>query len=170
MASLIISSLCKLCSHISLANAAMIKPERPHCAGRVLRCQKGTGCICKRQSSPRLFILHRLRDWPGMQDRKLQLQNNYASTGSTGRYMLRCLNKVQECPDVHTYTFEYQPSSQKKVVKGFKAGQYGSFEFDGLGQANQKTITRTWTISSPPAEAERQNTITLTIKKVGPWY
>lgn len=80
--------------------------------------------------------------------------------------MLRCLKRAQEAPDVHTYSFEYQPSSRGKLLADYAAGQYGSFEFDGLGQGNQKNIMRTWTISSPPAAAERDNAFTLTIKNV----
>lgn len=100
------------------------------------------------------------------QDRKLQLQNNYVKQGGSCKY-LRCLWRHREAEGITSYTFEYQPSSRAKVLPDFKAGQYGSFEFEGLGQGNQKTIVRTWTLSSPPGEAMQRNSITLTVKKVG---
>lgn len=100
------------------------------------------------------------------QDRKLQLQNNYVKQGGSCKY-LRCLRRHREAEGITSYTFEYQPSSRAKVLPDFKAGQYGSFEFEGLGQGNQKTIVRTWTLSSPPGEAMQRNSITLTVKKIG---
>lgn len=52
-----------------------------------------------------------------------------------------------------------------------QAGQYGTFEFDGI---EDSTLTRSWTLSCHPDETARTNTISITVKRVStlcsiPW-
>ncbi|BDA45470.1 probable 3-ketosteroid-9-alpha-monooxygenase, ferredoxin reductase at C-terminar half [Coccomyxa sp. Obi] len=96
-----------------------------------------------------------------VKERIKQLHNNYVSGDALVEY-LACVDVRQESWNVKTYTF--QAPREGFVRFSFKAGQYGTFDFEGI---EDSTLTRSWTLSCHPDETARTNTISITVKRVG---
>ncbi|KAK9818006.1 hypothetical protein WJX72_005632 [[Myrmecia] bisecta] len=97
------------------------------------------------------------------------LQNNYVSQTATIKY-LTCLSVRDETPDVRTYQFMAPQAARGEGLWPYKAGQYASFDFEGIAGPEgrpQRTINRTWTLSSHPSVMAQTGAITISVKKMG---
>ncbi|KAK9814968.1 hypothetical protein WJX73_003605 [Symbiochloris irregularis] len=105
---------------------------------------------------------------PGIADDRIdQIRDRFGGEPQVpGRMMLRCLSKVKENHDTITYTLERAGTSLGPPPPVLRAGQYATVDLKGAG-ADGKVLTRTWTISCPPAHTKEHNTISLTIKNIG---
>jgi hypothetical protein len=98
--------------------------------------------------------------------------NSSNISDATAHRMVECVGVVDEADGIRSFFFAAPPGLK------YAAGQYASFELNipagtpaagsgSGGSVTSQTITRTWTISSHPAETAASGAFSISVKKIG---